>query len=240
MTKAIKTFSLGEAVLSVVFENDNFMVIEKPAGILVYSPDKSRNVEITMVDILRKKNKLFSVGTRDGVVHRLDRGTSGLVIFAKNKKTEISFKEYFSKRMIEKQYTALVRGKMEPQKGVINIPLGRGSKDRLRVVPKKSGRESVTSYEVAEYFPKSDFSLLRVGLKTGRTHQIRVHFSAIGHPIIGDEKYSKKITELKRQFLHADFLSFLEPFTGEKLKFKSSLPEDLNKYLVNLRIKENE
>lgn len=203
-----------------IFEDKYLIVVEKPAGILSYPLPGSD--EKTVGDL---------VGAQP--VHRLDRDTSGILILAKSEDAKAKMQALFKSRQITKKYTALVWGKVEPETGEINIPLGRGRNDRLRVVPKAGGRESVTEYQVEKYFPKSDMSLLSVNLKTGRTHQIRVHMSAIGHPVVGDPKYSKKGTDLARQFLHSSYTSFIHPITGEKIELKSALPADLKIFLKN-------
>lgn len=202
--------------IPVAYEDENLMVVEKPAGALSFPlPGSDEKTIGEMVGGLP--------------VHRLDRDTTGLLLLAKNEESKIKLQQLFSGRKIEKRYKALVWGRVEPKEGIINIPLGRGSKDRLRVVPKTGGRESVTEYKVEKYF--SDSSLIDVNLKTGRTHQVRVHFSAIGHPVVGDPKYSNRKAELSRQFLHAYYLKFENPFDGKVLEFKSDLPEDLKFYL---------
>ena len=209
--------------IQILYDDQDILVVEKPAGVLAYPlPGKTEKTIGDMVGAMP--------------VHRLDRDTSGIMILAKNEKAKAAMQKLFGERKIKKTYTALVQGRVEPSSGEINIPLGRGAKDRLRVVPKHSGRESATAYKVTKYFPKNNMSLLSVDLKTGRTHQIRVHFASIGHPVVGDQKYSKKsVGGLKRQFLHASEIGFTHPITGENLYLKSELPVDLNKYLFSLQ-----
>jgi len=219
--------------LKIIYEDEGLMAVDKPAGLLVYLPENHKE-EKTLVSLLSDKTSFESDGERNGIVHRLDRGTSGLILVAKNKKSEFNLKKIFKERKVEKIYKALVWGKVEPNEGKINIPLGRGSKDRLRVVPKEGGRESITEYKVEEYFPQKNMTLLSVNLKTGRTHQVRVHFSAIGHPVVGDKKYSKRSTEINRQFLHAEKLRFVNPFNNEELKLTSNLSDDLSEFLASL------
>lgn len=204
----------------ILFETKEYMVVDKPAGMLAYPLPGSK--EETIGEVM------------GGVpVHRLDRDTSGILILAKNENAKTVLKQIFKERNIKKIYTALVWGKVEPKQGTINMPLGRGSKDRLKVVPKTGGRESVTEYNVTEYL--GDKTLLNVNLKTGRTHQIRVHFSAIGHPVVGDKKYSTKNTNLGRQFLHAKMIEFMDPFSGEAVTVESQLPQDLEKFLKSIK-----
>lgn len=219
--------------LKIVYEDQYFLVYNKPAGLLVYLPQGAKP-ETVLVDIVRPKIDFKDYDERSGIVHRLDRETSGLILVAKNEDSQNRLKELFKERQIEKKYKALVWGKVEPERGEIRIPLGRGAKDRLRIVPDQVGREALTVYRVIKYFPESDITLVDVDLKTGRTHQIRVHFNAIGHPLVGDEKYSRRKSPLGRQFLHAYSLSFKHPFTGENLNLTSELPEDLDNYLLSL------
>jgi 23S rRNA pseudouridine1911/1915/1917 synthase len=207
--------------IPVIFEDEYIKAVEKPAGVLAFPLPGS--TEKTVGDM---------VGGFP--IHRLDRDTSGILLLAKTEEYKTEFQKLFANREIEKRYKALVWGKVEPETGEINIPLGRGAKDRLRVVAKEGGRESRTVYKVEKYFPSSKMSLVDVDLKTGRTHQIRVHFSAIGHPVVGDKKYSIRKTELERQFLHAYSINFTHPFTNKKSSLHSDLPNDLSTYLSQL------
>jgi 23S rRNA pseudouridine1911/1915/1917 synthase len=218
----------------VLYEDENILAVEKPAGILVYYPPHFTQVETTLLDQIAQKLDYPEIGERTGVVHRLDRDTSGIILFAKNTESEIELKRLFKDREIKKQYLALVHGKVTPQKGRITIPLGRAPKDRLKVVPKALGKPSETLYRVQSYFPDKDVSLLEVGLKTGRTHQIRVHLSAIGHPVVGDKLYGRKTDLLSRQFLHAEKMEFIHPFTKKRARLTSALPEDLHNFLESL------
>lgn len=208
--------------INIIYEDDCIIAAEKPAGMLSYPLPGSD--EKTIGDILGALP-----------VHRLDRDTSGILLLAEDVKTKEAMQKLFHDRLIEKKYTALVWGKVEPKTGEIKIPLGRGAKDRLKVVPSATGRESHTLYEVTKYFPESDMSLLSIGLKTGRTHQIRVHMKAIGHPVVGDMKYSNKKTELSRQFLHATSISFKHPVTGKEIGLSSDLSPDLADFLATLK-----
>lgn len=205
---------------NIIFETENYLIAEKPAGLLAYPLPGSS--EKTIGDILGAIP-----------VHRLDRDTSGLLILAKSNPIKETLQELFKERKIEKKYKALVWGIVESKSGIIDMPLGRGAKDRLRVVPKSGGRESITEYKVEKYLDK--YTLLDVNLKTGRTHQIRVHFSAIGHPVVGDPKYSKNKTALKRQFLHAYYLNFIDPFSKEVISIESKLPQELEKFLKSIK-----
>lgn len=207
--------------INVLFEDENIIAVDKPAGVLAYPlPGSSEK----------------TIGEMVGAVpaHRLDRDTSGVMLLAKNEEAKLKMQKIFAERKIEKRYSALLWGKVEPEAGEIRIPLGRGSKDRLRVVADPSGRESHTIYKVKKYYPKSDVSLVEVEIKTGRTHQIRVHFASIGHPVVGDKKYTGIKTGPGRQFLHAERLELASPFTGKKIALHAELPEDLKEYLGTL------
>lgn len=219
--------------LNIIYEGEGFLAVDKPAGLLVYLPDGYKQEE-TVVSILSDRFKYKEIGQRTGIVHRLDRDTSGVLLVAKNKDTEKELKRIFKERKVKKKYKALVWGKVEPEMGEIDIPLGRGAKDRLRVVPKEGGRDSVTKYKVIKYYPKNNMTLLDVDLLTGRTHQIRVHFSAIGHPVVGDNKYSKRKTNINRQFLHAESIKLKNPEDGKPLSIKSELPDNLSEFLNSL------
>lgn len=219
--------------IEVLFEDDDIIAVNKPAGVLVYLPD-GFDKEETLLDMLSDKLNFEEIDQRNGVVHRLDRETSGVILFAKNKEAEEALKAIFKKRKIKKYYKALCFGDITPKTGKIDIPLGRGAKDRLKVVPKGSGRVSVTNYEQIKYFPKSDISFLDIEIETGRTHQIRVHLSSIGYPVVGDVKYTKKKSDLGRQFLHASKISFKHPFSGKLLEITSELPNELKTFLNQL------
>lgn len=223
--------NVNRYMLNVLYEDKNILAVEKPAGILVYYPPHFKKTEETLVDQVFSHLQFSKKGERNGVVHRLDRETSGIILFAKNEIAEAELKKIFKERKISKHYIALVHGKVEPEKGRITIPLGRAPKDRLKVVPKASGKPSETLYSVKKYYPDRDLSLLEIELKTGRTHQIRVHMSAIGHPVVGDKVYGRKTDKLERQFLHASRIDFVSPFDGKVIKIESDLPKDLKGYL---------
>lgn len=218
--------------LDIIYETQNYFAINKPASLLVYPPSKEvAKTEESVASLIGDKIDFPESGERNGIVHRLDRETSGVLLVAKNPLSQEKLKKLFLDRTIQKKYLALVEGSLEPQRGEIVIPLGRSSKDRLRVIPQAQGKESVTAYRVLKYFPQSDLSLVEADLKTGRTHQIRVHFSAIGHSVVGDQKYSRKRTELARQFLHAQAVIFNDPFEGGKVEIVAPLPPELEDYL---------
>ncbi|RJO60021.1 RluA family pseudouridine synthase [candidate division WS5 bacterium] len=225
--------------VKIIHEDENIIVIDKDTGIVVY-PD-STHKSGTLLDAVRGKIKITG-SERPGVVHRLDKDTSGLIIFAKNEETERELKKILKERRLEKTYLALVQGKVVPKKGRIDIPIKRSEKDRKKMEASPSGRESLTEYEVIKYY--KNMTLMKIRLITGRTHQIRVHFAGIGYPVIGDKTYGSRYSVIptpsvipakagiSRQFLHAHELAF-ELF-GKKYHFKSELPGDLGKFLDSL------
>jgi len=230
----------------VVYQDNDIMVIEKPAGIVVES-DKKNDVS-TLENILKKEYKIDL--PRGGIVHRLDRDTSGLMVIAKNEKSLVDLQNQFASHGVKKIYKALVFGDLEPKKGTINIALKRDSKNRTRFVVSKAkdAKEAITHYEKVESLTlkvKTEgatlspiLSLLRVQIETGRTHQIRAHMFAIGFPIVGDQVYKNRDSDifsksigLERQFLHAEELSFKHPTIKKTVDFKSELPDNLNKII---------
>lgn len=229
-----KSLQNSDNKLKILTENENWLAIDKPAGLLVYWPPHFKKDELTLIDFVSDRLNFKKKDERTGIVHRLDRDTSGLIIIAKNEESEKRFKKIFKQRAIKKKYLTLLWGKLEHSSGVISIPLGRSPRERLKIVPDAKGKPSETIYTELKYFPKSNLTLCEVLLKTGRTHQIRVHFSSIGHPVVGDRRYSNLDTTLKRQFLHASSLRFMDPFTNKKISLKSNLPTDLEYFLKNL------
>jgi 23S rRNA pseudouridine1911/1915/1917 synthase len=169
---------------------------------------------------------------RPGIVHRLDKDTSGLMMVAKNDVAQTSLSDQLKNRTILKKYLALVCGRLSPKQGAIEAPIGRHPRDRKRMAVVSGGREARTQYQAIEYL--DDYTLAEVQPETGRTHQIRVHFSAIGHPLFGDPVYGKKSPLLGRQFLHAHYLRFRLPRSGEFVEFSSELPADLEKVLEHI------
>ncbi len=229
--------------LKVLFEDQDLAVIEKPAGLSVH-PGAGTGTQTLVHALLFRFKQLSSAGggTRPGIVHRLDKWTSGLLIVAKNDGAHVHLSRAFQERRVEKHYLALVHGKMSKSSGEIALNIGRHANIRTRMsVQKQRGRSALSTYKVIEEV--GGFSLLEVGIQTGRTHQIRVHFSAIGHPVVGDDVYGeprytdfvKKYGEPGRYFLHAAALKFAHPRTGETLQFRSPLPEDLGNLLERIR-----
>lgn len=213
---------------SIIFEDENLLVLNKPANLIVH--EGSGHQEHTLVDFLKDylgNSKL----DRQGLVHRLDKDTSGVILVAKTIAWFDFLKEAFKAHQITKHYTLLVTGKLAPKSGAINIAIDRDMVDRTKYRPAKKGREATTNYEVVSYHP--GFTLVDAQPKTGRTHQLRVHFSAIGHPIAGDILYGTKAQGLPRQFLHASSIEFTGP-EGDKHHYVAELPDDLVSFLATL------
>lgn len=224
--------------LKIIYEDDNVLAIDKPAG-LVVQPEQSKASQTLIDYILKIRPEIQGVGedpARPGLVHRLDKDTSGLIIIAKNNKAFAELKRKFQEHEMQKTYTTLVVGQLKEKEGIIDKPIGRG-KSRIKqsttfIVAKE--RPAVTNYKVIKEY--SQFSLVEAYPKTGRMHQIRVHFASIGHPIAADKLYGfkrqPKIEGLNRQFLHASEIEF-ELF-GKKYCFKANLPNDLQEALSQL------
>jgi 23S rRNA pseudouridine1911/1915/1917 synthase len=221
--------------LAIVYEDADVIVVDKPAGMVVHpAPGHQRG---TLANALLAHVPGISVGgsQRPGIVHRLDKDTSGLIVAAKTDRGRTSLVTQWEDRAVEKTYLALVSGSVEDEEAIIDAPIGRDPKNRQRMAVVRSGRPAVTRFHVVERFP--DTTLLEVSIETGRTHQIRVHLAFIGHPIVGDHVYGRtRPTEpqLDRQFLHASALAFQLP-DGAALRLEAPLPGDLQAVLEELR-----
>jgi 23S rRNA pseudouridine1911/1915/1917 synthase len=213
-----------EAERLIVHLDEDLAVIEKPAGLVVHSAPSHKGE--TLVDLMAGIAG-GGEGDRPGIVHRLDKDTSGLMLVARNEAAHRALGAAVKRREVVREYMALVEGHLGSRTGTIDAPLGRHRRQRTRRAVKGAGsREARTHFEVIETLPSDTLLLAR--LETGRTHQIRVHFAAIGHPVAGDPEYGTGGRHgLTRQFLHASRLSFTHPTSGEKLTFTSELPEDL-------------
>jgi 23S rRNA pseudouridine1911/1915/1917 synthase len=229
--------------LDIVFEDKDIIVINKPPGIVVHPA--AGNPGGTLVNALLHHCKDMSgIGgfVRPGVVHRLDKDTSGLMVFAKNDAAHLNISAQIKNREVRKTYVALVHGEIKDDSGLIDAPIGRHPVHRKKMAvitaPSMKKREALTYYKVLKRFSgeQGKFTLVELDLKTGRTHQIRVHLSHLGHPVVGDRTYSKKkdMTEAGRQLLHATRLSFLHPATGKYLEFKSEIPGDMRRVIEGL------
>ncbi len=233
--------------IKIVFENNDILAINKPAGLLVHSA-KKQSKEKTLIDwLILKYPKIKKVGedlTRPGIVHRLDRETSGIMIIAKNNRIFFYLKDIFQKRKIKKCYFALVFNLPQKKQGIIDKPIGILKSSIKRTIRAKNMRNlktAITEYKVEEVFElknKQKFSLLKVFPKTGRTNQIRVHLNSIGHPIVGDNVYSSKKLEFPykptRMFLHSFYLEFSLK-NGQILRLEADLPKEFKNILKKLR-----
>lgn len=221
--------------LNIVFEDECLVVVDKPAGMVVH-PAPGHATGTLVHALLHHCQDLSGIGgvERPGIVHRLDKDTSGLILVAKSEKAHRSLSSQFKDREIQKVYLALVRGKVLRDKGVIDLPLGRHKVHRKKMaVRQEGGRSAVTAFEVIGRY--AHFSYLRLFPKTGRTHQIRVHVAEMGHPILSDKTYGGKLDarhmKMPRQALHAHRLEIRHPISGEIKTFVSPLPDDLDHYL---------
>jgi len=214
-----------EPELRIVFQDESLAVVDKPAGLVVH-PAPSHTGP-TLVDELGEILGGGGDPERPGIVHRLDRGTSGLLVVARDDETHAALQEAVRRREVERIYLALAAGRLASRTGTIDAPIGRASRQRHRMaVSGAASREARTHFEVLELLPRETY--LEAKLETGRTHQIRAHFAAIGHPLTGDTTYGgAERYGLTRQFLHAHRLAFSHPRTGKPLEFSSPLPDDL-------------
>jgi 23S rRNA pseudouridine1911/1915/1917 synthase len=212
--------------------DDDLAVVEKPAGLVVHAAPSVRGE--TLVERLGDVLGGGEEG-RTGIVHRLDKDTSGLMLVARNDESHRALARMVKAREVEREYTALVEGRLGSRTGTIDAPLGRSRRQRTKRAVKGAGsREARTHFEVIEALPAD--TLVHARLETGRTHQIRVHFAAIGHPVAGDPEYGSRGRHgLERQFLHASRLAFAHPRTGKRMEFSSELPDELRAALERAR-----
>jgi len=241
--------------LDIIFEDKDLIVLNKPAGIVVHPG--AGNFDNTIVNALMNysKNSFSNIGgeLRPGIVHRIDKNTSGLLVIAKNNQAHENLSNQFNKHTIKRIYQLLIWGKVRPSKGKIETLITRSSKNRqMMQVSNNKGKKAITNYETIEIFENKNvptLSLLECKLETGRTHQIRVHMNYLGNSIVGDDKYKKKfkkikniepslekiLTRLNRQFLHAKTLGFVHPKKNKEMIFNSILPNELEIILKTLR-----
>jgi 23S rRNA pseudouridine1911/1915/1917 synthase len=216
----------------VAWEDEHLLVIDKPAGIVVHPAPGHRAG--TLVDALVGLGAAGGEAERPGIVHRLDRDTSGLMVVARSAAVHRRLQSLVRRRELERTYLALVRGRPRSWRGRIEAPIGRDRSDRLRhSLDTDRPRDAVTHFEVERLL--DGHALLRVRLETGRTHQIRVHLAAIGLPVVGDRLYGSPDPSLGRQFLHAAALAFTHPVTGERVEVESPLPPELADHLTRLK-----
>ena len=241
--------------LDIIYEDKDLIILNKPAGIVIHPGAGNFDKTIVNALIYYDKNSLSNIGDefRPGIVHRIDKNTSGLIVVAKNNKTHENLSIQFSKHSITRVYELLVWGKIRPSKGKIETLITRSSKNRqMMEVSNTKGKKAITNYKTLEVFENKStptLSLIECELETGRTHQIRVHMNYLGNNIIGDDKYKKKFKKIKninplleeklinlnRQFLHAKTIGFIHPKKNKKMIFNSILPQELEIILKMLR-----
>jgi 23S rRNA pseudouridine1911/1915/1917 synthase len=224
------TLESEERELRIVYEDEHLLVVDKPAGIVVH-PSAGHAGGTLVHALLERGIAGGDVAERPGIVHRLDRDTSGLLVVARSEEAYERLQDLIRKRQLERRYLALVRGRPRSRSGRIEAPIGRDRHDPLQQsLDTDTPRDAVTHFEVERLLPLH--ALLSVRLETGRTHQIRVHLRAIELPVVGDPVYGVPDPELRRQFLHANRLSFPHPLTGEPMDAESPLPEELQAVLA--------
>lgn len=235
---------VAEAIpLVVVYEDEVLLVVDKPAGMVVHPAPGHASGTLVNAILAHCPELSSTEGNRPGIVHRLDRDTSGLIVVAKNQKARRALQRQFKERLVDKAYLTLLHGHLRPAWGRIEAPIGRDPNHRQRMAVLAGGREAVTEYHVLETFARQvgplagNYSLVEAEPKTGRTHQIRVHFASIGHPVVGDGVYGWRKARLpvSRQFLHARKLGFRHPATGQHVEFQAPLPVDLAGLVEQLR-----
>ena len=219
--------------LTVVYEDEDILVIDKPAGLTVHpAPGHPSHTLVNAIlahcPSLAISNELM----RPGIIHRLDKDTSGLIVIAKNDFAREYLAAQFKSRIVTKGYLVLVKGRLSPEQGIIEAPIGRDPHRRQRMAIVEAGKEATTQYRVRKYL--DTYTLVEVIPLTGRTHQIRIHLSAIGYPVVGDPIYGIKSAHLDRQFIHAYRLGFRLPSTKQYQEFTSPLPMDLEQALEHL------
>lgn len=228
--------------VEIIYEDRDIIVVNKPKGMVVHPANG--NPDGTLVNAIMAicKDSLSGIGgeIRPGIVHRLDKDTSGILIVAKNDKAHINLSEQIKEHKVKKTYIALVKGIVKENNATINMPIGRSEKDRKKMAVTKKGKEAITHFKVLKRYDK--YTLLEINIETGRTHQIRVHLSQIGYPIVGDEVYSKGKNEwnIKGQCLHAKSLDFKHPVTNENMHLEAKIPQYFEKILEELKEREKE
>ena len=226
--------------LDIVYEDEDIIVVNKPPGMVVHPAYSHRTGTLVNAVLAHCPELAGAEGDlRPGIVHRLDKDTSGLIIVAKNDAARRHLQRQFKRREVKKVYVALLEGRLEPARGVIEAPIGRDKKRRKRMAVIKEGREARTEYQVVEYFhDRGGYTLVEADPRTGRTHQVRVHFASSGHPLAGDPVYGfrkQRLSGLRRQFLHARTLGFRLPASDEYVELTADLPDDLMVVLEELR-----
>lgn len=223
--------------VDVLYEDNDIIVVNKPKGMVVHPANGNPDGTLVNAVMAICKDSLSGIGgeIRPGIVHRLDKDTSGTIVIAKNDKAHINLSEQIKNHKVEKTYIALVKGFVKENEATINMPIGRSTKDRKKMAVTKNGKNAITHFKVIERF--KNYTLLEVKIETGRTHQIRVHLSEIGYPIVGDTTYSNGKNEwgIKGQCLHAKSLKFKHPITGKEMFIEAPLPEYFQEVIEELK-----
>lgn len=223
--------------LDVIYEDNDILVVNKQKGLVVHPGNGNPDGTLVNAIMARCKDSLSGIGgeIRPGIVHRIDKDTSGLLIIAKHDKAHINVSEQIKNHEVKKTYIALVRGNVKENEATIDMPIARSTKDRTKMAVSKNGKNAVTHIKVLERF--NDYTLLEVNIETGRTHQIRVHMSQIGYPIVGDYVYSngRNPFGVEGQMLHSQKLEFVHPISGKKMSLEAPLPEYFEEVLKVLR-----
>ena len=227
-----------EIPLNVIYEDNDIIVINKPKGMIVHPGNGNPDGTLVNAVMAKCKGSLSGIGgeIRPGIVHRLDKDTSGIIIVAKNDLSHINLSNQIKNREVKKTYIALVRGIVKENEATINMPIARSPKDRIKMAVVRNGKEAITHFKVLERYSEG-FSLLEIKIDTGRTHQIRVHLAEIGYPVVGDYVYSngKNPFGIVGQCLHAKKLEFNHPTTNKKMTLEAPLPEYFENVIKELR-----
>ncbi len=227
--------------LDIVYEDSDILVVNKQKGLVVHPGNGNPDGTLVNAIMAKCKDSLSGIGgeIRPGIVHRIDKDTSGLLIIAKNDKAHINMSNQIKDHEVKKTYIALIRGRLKENNATIDMPIARSTKDRTKMAVSKNGKNAITHIKVIERF--KNYTLLEVNIETGRTHQIRVHLSQIGYPIVGDYVYSngKNPFGVEGQMLHSYRLEFKHPITGKQMNLKADLPEYFENVLDQLRKEEN-
>jgi len=223
-----------EIELDILYEDEDVLVVNKPKGMVVHPANGNESGTLVNAVLAHCGANLSGINgvIRPGIVHRIDKDTSGILVIAKNDQAHVSLAEQLKEHSMTRVYVAVVRGKLKSETGTISAPIGRSPKDRKKMGVVAGGKHAVTHYKVIKEL--DDCSVIEVRLETGRTHQIRVHMSYIGHPLLGDEVYGngKNKYGFEGQALHAKILGFIHPRTGEYMEFSSTLPEEFLELLA--------
>lgn len=227
--------------LDIIYEDNDILVVNKSKGMVVHPGNGNPDGTLVNAIMAHCEGSLSGIGgeIRPGIVHRIDKDTSGLLVIAKNDKAHINLSEQIKNREVKKIYVALVRGVIPENEATINMPIGRSTKDRKKMAVDKNGKEAVTHFKVLKRYNK--YTFIQVKIDTGRTHQIRVHMSHIGYPVVGDSVYSngKNDFGIEGQMLHAKELEFKHPITGKTIHFEAPLPKYFEEVLEKLDCGEN-